>query len=56
MDVLPLRELLDERHKEIIRRLDGIDRKLDGHQHGDKVSWSALLPLILTIIGLAVVL
>jgi len=54
MEVVPLRELLDERHKEIIKRLDGIDRKLDGHQHGDKVSWAALAPLLLTIIAVVV--
>jgi hypothetical protein len=53
---VPLRDFLDERHAEVIKRLDRIDSKLDGHQHGEKVSWAALVPLILTIIGIAVVL
>lgn len=58
MDMVPLRELMDEHHRGVISRLERIEGRLD-HTHPEKVSWSALVgtlvPLIVGIVGLVFV-
>lgn len=53
-DVVPLRDLLVAHHQATDKRLDRIEALLDGgHDHKDKVSWSAF---VTTMLGIGAVL
>jgi hypothetical protein len=46
-----LREIVDLHHKDVTSRLKRIETKLDtGHSHHDKVSWAALVPILVTVL------
>jgi hypothetical protein len=46
-----LREIVDLHHKDVTNRLKRIETKLDsGHHHHDKVSWAALVPILVTVL------
>lgn len=50
MELVPLRDVLDIHHRELTERLDRIESKLDGHDHPGKVSWTALISLLVSLI------
>jgi hypothetical protein len=50
MDMDGLEKLLGVQHVEVTERLDRIERKFDAHSHFDKVSWAALVPMVVTIV------
>jgi hypothetical protein len=50
MDMDGLEKLLHVHHRDVTERLDRIELKFDAHSHPGKVSWSAQVPLILTIL------
>jgi hypothetical protein len=46
-----LREIVDLHHADVTARLARIETKLDsGHHHHDKVSWAALVPILVTVL------
>lgn len=55
MDMVPLRELMDQHHQGVVERLDRIENRLD-HTHPEKVSWASfvgtLVPLMVGLVGL----